>query len=211
MQFIGLGHYKRTGKDSFANYLIDEVRSRTNLRIVKRSLAWKLKQICYELYAWAGHQTPEWYDTKEGEHFREVVLPAIGLSPRDIWIKFGTDAVRDNVYRRTWLDYLLKSDHDADIVVVPDVRFPDEAKAFQEAGAHLVKIVRPGYGPQAGNLPDCALWGWTCWNNVIGEDGKMDTLKAWAQQYTGWLVGLVSEPRRSPEMIADACAVEVAP
>lgn len=187
--FIGLGHYKRTGKDSFADYLVQAVCDRRiGIRITKQSLAWKLKQVCFELYAWAGLREPEYYETREGEKFREVVLPQLGKSPREIWIAFGTKAVRDHVYERTWLDYLIKSDHKHDIVIVPDVRFPNEFEELQKSGAILIKVVRPGYGPGP-NRPDRALLGRNDWSNVIGMSGEMSELESWAKMYAEWIAG----------------------
>jgi len=205
--FIGLGHYKRTGKDSFADYLIQAVSDRrAGVRVTKQSLAWKLKQICFELYAWAGLREPEYYETREGEKFREIILPAIGKSPRGIWIDFGTKAVRDNVYERTWLDYLVKSDHAHDVVIVPDVRFPNEFEELQKTGAILIKIIRPGFGPGP-NRPDRALLGRNDWSNVIGTSGKMSELEYWAKLYAGWIIG--GDPvKRDPEAILHALKIE---
>ncbi len=152
MIVIGFGHYSRTGKDSTANYMIeclDEYKS--SIRVVKRSLAWKLKQVCFELYGWAGLMPPEHYETKEGEKDRDVRLPLLNnMTPVEVWVAFGTKAVRNNVYDRTWLDYLLKTDHGCDVLIIPDIRFPNEADAIREMGGLAIKVVRPGYGPPAG-------------------------------------------------------------
>src|SRR5260370_701390 len=146
--FIGLGHYKRTGKDSFANFLIQELRDlNPDIRVVKKSLAWKMKQICHELYAWAGLREPEFYETEEGGRLRKVVWPGVGNSPRQIWITFGTNAVRDQVYIDTWLRHFFSQDYDCDVLLVPDVRFPNEVNEFEIRNGILIKVVRPGYGP----------------------------------------------------------------
>jgi hypothetical protein len=53
MKILGLGHYSRTGKDTLANKIIELNSGLTKpIKIKKISLAWKLKQICYELYGW---------------------------------------------------------------------------------------------------------------------------------------------------------------
>ena len=60
MKIIAIGHYRRVGKDTFANSLVEKARQLDpRLRVGKRSWAWKLKQICHELYAWAGLREPE--------------------------------------------------------------------------------------------------------------------------------------------------------
>jgi hypothetical protein len=206
--FIGLGHYSRTGKDTFANYLTASLAERAPcLRVVKRSLAWKLKQITYDLYAWAGMQPPEHYETHEGEKDRDVVLPALGMTPVQVWVAFGTKAVRNNVYDRTWLDYLLKVNHKADILIVPDVRFPNEADAIKEASGITIKIVRPGYGPRK-TVADRALLGYEGWDYVLGGRGSMEALNIAAQPFAIWAAGHGKKPVQTATERARELAVE---
>ena len=208
--FIGLGHYKRTGKDTFANYLVDELASiNPRLKVLKRSFAWKLKQVCHELYGWAGLREPEFYDTREGEVLREVVLPALGKSPRQIWVDFGTKAVRDQVYSHTWRDFLFKdeSTYAYDVAIVPDVRFPNETNEFEVRNGILIKVVRPGYGPGP-NRPDRELLGFQRWSNIVGDAGSVESLRDWAHQYAVWIADNGPMPVRSREEIEAAIAVE---
>lgn len=182
MKLIGLGHYSRVGKDSFANFLKQAFRAldRDNKLVVgKLSFAYKLKQITHELYGWAGLREPEFYETPDGAELRRVALPIIGLSPVDIWIKFGTDAVRNQVYDRTWVDYLLKSAcPEYDVAIITDVRFPNEADAIKQMGGMLIKVVRPGFGPISD--VDKALDGYWGWDREVGQYGTMDNLQRWA-------------------------------
>jgi hypothetical protein len=211
---IGLGHYRRVGKDTFANFLVEACRERDpKFAIRKRSFAYKLKQVCHDLYGWAGLREPEFYETLEGEKHREVVLPEIGKSPRQIWIDMGTKAVRQHVYEPTWLDYLLKGQHDLDVMVIPDVRFPNEAEAIREAGGVLVKIVRPGFGPGP-DVADRALLGYDGWDYVIGGDAgsseSIGRLRVWADRFARWLVSGEARPEQSPEDRSENLTVEVA-
>lgn len=210
---IGLGAYKRVGKDTFADFLIQACRQRDpSFAIGKRSFAHKLKQVCHDLYSWAGLREPEFYETREGEQYREVVLPEIGKSPRQIWIDMGTKAVRQHVYEPTWLDYLLKGQHDLDVLVIPDVRFPNEAKAIRDAGGVLVKIVRPGFGPGP-DVADRALLGYGGWDYVIGGDSgsseSMGRLRVWADRFACWLVDGGPRPEQTPEDRAENLKAEV--
>lgn len=187
MKIIGLGHYSRTGKDTFANALVQNLRDRhPNVRVAKIPFAWKLKMVCYELYSWDGLMPPEFYDTPEGEPLREVPLPTIGLTPVQIWVAMGTPAVRDNVWQTTWIDYLLKTDHSLDVLVIPDVRFPNEVQAIKDRGGHIIKVVRPGYGPRK-TVADRQLVGFYDWDNLIGADGNISTLREWGRIYADLL------------------------
>jgi hypothetical protein len=208
--YIGLGHYKRTGKDTFANFLKSELTSR-KISCKKVSFAWKLKQICFELYGWAGLREPEFYDTPEGEKLREVKLEALaceehpeGLSPRDIWIQMGTNAVRENVYQKTWLNYVLKTDFGVKVIIVPDVRFPNEAQGIKDLGGVLIKVVRPNYGPDErpgtpDHLnPDKALMSYEGWDYIIGASGDIRDLGEIAIQFADWIYGVGTRPTQSP-------------
>jgi hypothetical protein len=207
MKIIAIGHYRRVGKDTFANYVIDHVHRRNpSIRIGKRSWAWKLKQICYELYAWAGLREPEFYETEPGASLREVPLPGVNKSPRQIWIDFGTPAVREQVYADTWLDYLLKNEHPLDVMLIPDTRFFNEAEAVLDQGGELAKIVRPGFGPGP-NRPDRELLGYKRWTNVFGETGDIQELERWAERYAIWLCG-GEKPSRSAKEMEQALAIE---
>jgi hypothetical protein len=209
MIVIGLGHYSRTGKDTTANYLIDCLSEyQSNLKVLKRSLAWKLKQICFELYGWAGIKPPEHYETKEGEKDRDIKLPLLNnMTPVEVWVAFGTKAVRNNVYDRTWLDYLLLTDHKCDILVIPDVRFPNEADAIKETGGLAIKVVRPGFGPRK-TVADRALMGYDGWDYVIGAEGTMASLQCWASKFAHYLATGMNKPSQTKAEREAALKVE---
>lgn len=193
MIIIGLGHYSRTGKDTFANALVDILHEMNpKLQVGKRSFASKLKEITHELYSWAGLGNEDYYNDPAHEQEREVVLPAMGMTPVEVWVKFGTPAVREQVYAQTWVDYLLKSNHGLDVLIIPDVRFPNEVEAIHKEGGHLIKIIRDGYGPKM-NIADLTLINYNGWNNIIGDrppgcvDGMMN-LRKWAARYAACIV-----------------------
>ena len=81
MKIIAVGHYSRVGKDTFANYLTEELNEYApTLKVTKLNFAWKLKDIAHQLYAWAGVREPEYYDTPGGAIARDVILPALGMT-----------------------------------------------------------------------------------------------------------------------------------
>jgi hypothetical protein len=201
--FLGFGHYSRTGKDTTANYFL----SHYGDGVLKRSFAWKLKQITYELYAWAGLMPPEYYETPEGAKARDIKLPGLDMTPVEVWVAFGTEAIRKNVYQGTWVDYLLKNDHKCDVLVIPDVRFPNEAEAIKTAGGKIVKVVRPGYGPR-NTVADRALIGYDGWDYVIGESGEMDDLDNWACLFAMAARREIAWPRQTAEERKAALTVE---
>lgn len=210
MKIIGLGHYSRTGKDTFANAVVAWFRANSKLSAKKIPFAWKLKQICHDLYAWDGMREPEFYDTLDGEKFRDIKLPTVGKTPVEIWVAMGTPAIREKVYERTWIDFLLKSDHQCDVLVVPDVRFPNETSAILDAGGTLHKVVRPGYGPR-NTVADRALLGYKGWNYIWGAHGDIDRLRVEAYSVAAAVDGLSEWPVQTEEDRRAALAVEKLP
>ena len=67
------------------------------------------------------------------------------LSPRQAYQWFGTDLMRKNVSPNIWLDLALKGDGS---IVIPDVRFDNEAEAVRTAeplgGSLLIHVEREG-------------------------------------------------------------------
>jgi len=184
-RYIGLGHYSRTGKDTLANYLVLALKRR-KITASKVPLAWKLKDIAHQLYGWAGVREPEYYDTKSGEAARDVKIDALGATPVELWVKLGTPAIREQVYDRTWLDFVLQSDHGVDVVVTPDIRNPNEVDGYLERDALLVKVVRPGVSPRK-TVTDQALVGYKGWHLTVGSTGKLEELYAWSKAIANWI------------------------
>jgi len=230
---IGLGHYSRTGKDTFANALIDTLQEMApKLRVGRKGFASKLKEITHDLYGWAGVQDEAYYNVPANEHERDVKLPALDMTPIEVWVQFGTPAVREQVYDLTWVDYLLKTDHGLDVIVISDVRFPNEIKAIQDTGGHLIKIVRDGYGPKM-TVADLALIYHTDWDNVIGDlptpvtCSGIENLRQWAARYAAHIIktspprvtglniyrapGSLDALKRSQQEINEALAVQRMP
>jgi len=48
----------------------------------------------------AGVKIPYYYEVNPQE--KETLIPALGMTVRDLWIKMGTYAIRDNVFKDTW-------------------------------------------------------------------------------------------------------------
>jgi hypothetical protein len=202
MKVVGLGAYSRVGKDSLANALLAALPS--GLRAAKKSFAWQLKVQAHELYAWAGLREPAFYETKEGEKYRDIAL-AFGKTPVEVWVALG-NSLRDSIYDRTWIDYVLKGTKDLDVVVIPDVRYPNECAAIRQVGGTLIKVVRPGYGPRK-TIADRALVGYTGWDYVFGESGQMAELQGRATDIARWLAGGAA-PLQTPAEREAALSVE---
>lgn len=175
MKILAFGHQKRVGKDTAAKFVMTHLRSTNRVRHAqKKGFADKLKQICYDLYSWAGLMPGPWYEENGNAHLKEVVLPKLGKSPRQIWIAFGNE-VKNAAYPDTWIDYLLHNSN-CDFLIISDMRFPNEADKIRALGGKVIKITKPDV-PHTSDAADDPLLSYTNWDghivNIQGELGKL--------------------------------------
>jgi|GEM_PF-6447744 len=89
---IAFGHRKQVGKDSAAKFLCSYIRmNQNNSNCQIKGFADKVKDIAYQIYSWAGLMPGEYYESDETQKFKDIVLPAIGKTPRDLWIAVGME------------------------------------------------------------------------------------------------------------------------
>lgn len=137
MLVIGLGHKREVGKDLVGQLLKTELTIKfPQKQVVKTAFAMPLYQTAHKMFAWAGMQTKQYYDENKEE--KEIVLPKIGKSPRQILIEIGLKF--REVYADVWLDYAMNTQ--ADILIITDLRFPNEAEKIKQAGGQTVIILR---------------------------------------------------------------------
>lgn len=170
MKIIGLGHYSRTGKDTLANVMMSELQQR-GFSVEKAPFAWKIKLIAHDLYGWAGLREPEFYDTIEGAPFRDIILPALGKTPVQIWVEVGN--LFREVYPETWLGYSLRPRiNPPDFLFIPDVRFDNEVAAMKARDAYLLLVTREGVSPRP-TISDQQLLGKKWYHEHIKNDGDI--------------------------------------
>ena len=117
----------------------------------------------------AGLREGSFYD--EHPEFKEVPLQAIGKSPRQIYIEFGTSVGR-SIYEHTWLEFVLKMK--ADKKFISDLRFPNEALAVLHAGGQVWRIDNPRQ-EMHDDVADSAMKDFNQWTGVIVNDGDLHT------------------------------------
>lgn len=178
---VGIGHRKRVGKDTFAGLLAKSLEN-LGFEVLQEGFADKLKDVCNQIYGWAGIERADFYDRFPAE--REKRNPILGMTPREPWIKFGTNAVRREVYDDTWLDYLLMQQGRCDVLIIPDVRFRNEFNRIRSDGGILIKVSRLS-APKSTDIADCNLDDETTWDYVVHNEGDMAGLEATARAIAG--------------------------
>lgn len=76
-----------------------------------------------------------------------------------------------------WVEKLRRRTEGLDRIVVPDVRFENEAAFVRESGGYLLKVVRPDH-TWDDHASERDLDGWTNWDVVILNDGTVADLEA---------------------------------
>jgi hypothetical protein len=167
---IGFGHRSRVGKDTCSKFLNTELRM-AGIKTAHVSFAWKLKEVCYDLYAWAGLKKPIHYENFPAD--RQIKLPHLNMTPVEIWVAVG-NKLRE-VYARTWIDAALRGQQNVDVVIVSDVRYQNEIDAIKELGGVNYKVIKPD-APILDTVADNALEGFTGWDGIIENVGTLNEL-----------------------------------
>lgn len=144
MQILGVSAKKQCGKSTF----IDFVTKHAHCSVIQVRFANKLKRIVLDCFA-----DPQWcltIDDLDLEENKNRVCPC-GLTIRQLLQKVGTDWFR-NTDSDVWIramgnelaDSILREGLDPDdtLVVVPDVRFPNELEALQRMEGMVVRLLR---------------------------------------------------------------------
>jgi hypothetical protein len=172
MRILAFGHKSRTGKDTATKLLIDYLkRSNPELRVERRAFADKVKDISYQLYKYHGLQPREYYD--ENPEARAIKLPTIDMDPVEIWVAVG-NKLRE-VYSETWVDLILL-DCSADLIIISDLRYPNEAKRIHQLGGMCVRIDKADAAIR-NTVADKALNGYSEWDRVFSNNSTKDDLQ----------------------------------
>jgi hypothetical protein len=109
--------------------------------------------------------------------------------------RFGTDVCRSLFGDGIWLELAGRrvAAADAQIVVVPDIRFDNEAAWVRDHGGVLIHVIRPGVGPINGHASDALDWLRNVEVMGIVNSGTLDELRATVDDLVdAWLEPVVA-------------------
>tara|TARA_B100000405_G_scaffold301311_1_gene262439 strand:- start:416 stop:1027 length:612 start_codon:yes stop_codon:yes gene_type:complete len=139
---IGICGLIGSGKDTIAEYLIQEH------NYEKLSFADKLKDSVATMFDWDRELLDGKTDTsrKWRESVDEYWTQETGeqITPRYVLQLFGTECMRDGFYDGIWVSLTKKKilDNPGKNFVIPDVRFPNEAKMIYEIKGQVWRVKR---------------------------------------------------------------------
>jgi hypothetical protein len=130
---IGITGNLHTGKDTLADLMI-KFRPGT---FYKYSFAKPMKDIAVKIF---GFTEAQMYEPDK----KQEVDPFWDITPRKFLQLMGTDMFRDTFRDDVWIKMAEKSmmEHPDIHMMVPDVRFDNEAEFIKDQGGFLIKIVR---------------------------------------------------------------------
>jgi len=168
---VGFGHRAQSGKDAAADYLVKRY------GFTRRAFGDALKEAASVIF---GIPLADFHDTSKKasiDHFWGVTL-------RYILQKVGTECMRSGYDQDVWVKSLQRhiiNHREVTDWVIPDVRFPNEARAIKEWGGIVVQIERPGFGGPdnigiKGHPSEMAMEDFTGWDQWIKNNGTLDDL-----------------------------------
>ena len=144
---IGMCGLIGTGKDTVADILVN------NYNFIKVSFADKLKDGVATVFSWdremlegTTDESRTWREQKDEFWIRETNEH---ITPRLVLQMFGTDCMRNGFYNGIWVSIVKQQiiNNPNKNFVIPDVRFPNEAKMIKEVNGEVWRICR-GPDPQ---------------------------------------------------------------
>lgn len=132
LKILGITGKMFSGKDTVAEFLHFAFR---NSRIT--SFAYPMKQMMIDYF---GFTHDDLY-TIEGKNSYNDFW---GMTNRDALQKIGTECFRNNFHTDTWLKTMEVNiiNNPTKLIIIPDVRFPNEAELVHALDGSILKIVR---------------------------------------------------------------------
>ncbi len=175
---LGLSGWARSGKDTVADYLVEnhgytkvsfaqpmkEAMYRLNPRITVNEMSNTALRVAVDVYGWEG--------------LKERSPDIRGLLQR-----FGTEVGREMFGDDFWVDYALSNIPDGAKAVIADVRYPNEANAIKALGGKVFRVSRDGVGPANEHASEHALDGYE-FDGQIDNNGTIEGLLEYVRQAT---------------------------
>lgn len=103
---------------------------------------------------------------------KEAKIPWLGKSVREV-LQFLGNTVRENLDKDFWVKSLFIN-REGDLII-PDVRYKNEATAVRSRGGILIRVNRPGFNGD-GHISETELDNFTDFHYVINNDGNLEEL-----------------------------------
>lgn len=188
MIILGLGHKKQQGKDTLADELTEALRSSDPLC---RPFAVPLKMLAMQAF---GLTYDQCYGTDKKKNEKTLVTEStLGISgetmlltAREVLQKLGIKMREQfpGIWKRA--PFRVARQERSGALIIPDVRFEDEAYSTQERGGLLIRVIRPGHELWDTNESETALDGFRNWDITWINDGELVDVADVAEIIVNW-------------------------
>lgn len=170
---IGLSGYAQTGKDTVAKHLVEHYGyNRIAFADPMREALYALNPTITDIPELAGVRL-QWLVDKMGWDFVKVDSP----ETRGLLQRFGTEVGRKLWGENFWVDRAMEKASQFDLVVITDVRFPNEYQAIKEAGGEVWRIEKVGVDAVNAHASETSLDG-HFFDGIITNNSTIDDLYA---------------------------------
>jgi len=168
IQVIGISGYARSGKDTVAEKLAE-------VGYVRGSFADAIREALYRLNPTVGEELLKAKVDRLGWETAKAI-PEV----RELLQRFGTEVGREMFGDNIWIDYLFDSLSDGSKIVIPDVRYPNEADAITALGGAVWRVERDGVNAINGHISDSAMNDYS-FDTVVYNNGTIEELYQWVE------------------------------
>ena len=171
MKIFGISGKTQSGKSTVADYIAHGLADDGHSVFIvgfSRGVKWEF----VDLYGW--NWSGKYMNSLTDLDQQDVKdMPFKGKTVRDELIRIGIEYRKEdpNVWVNWWKDYLKGFDDDV-VVIVPDVRYPNEVKAIQDMGGVVIRLIRNPIDAQdetetALDFADEGHWNCQYFNHII--------------------------------------------
>ena len=138
MKIIGISGRMKAGKTTVARHLLSIISSTTSpiTYISTNGFFSYPKKVFADLFGYSGVDMDS-QEFKDDVHYcgktNRVLMQEFGRKMREIWL---------DIWVEHWKEGVLDLTQDDQLVIVPDVRFPNEVKAIQDMGGIVIRLTR---------------------------------------------------------------------
>lgn len=176
MKLIGITGKKRTGKDTIAVALASFLLENEQVTVDIEHFANPIREIG-DIFGWSQEQM---------HNDKDQIHPIWGISWRKFAQQIGTDVFRNTWRTDVWLRIMdMRIDPSTDFVIIPDIRFDNEADYIKSRGGMVIQVLRDT-GEEDTHESEQGIW---LSDLTIMNNSTLDNLHARCRQLATYLIG----------------------
>lgn len=191
--YVGIAGKKFHGKDTFARYVREWLEER-GVEVRRRGFSDSLKEEVADLLSPFLVGSPRWMHTPV-DTLRDDLVDLLNHGSKEDKEPFrlmlqwwGVEFRRQMFNSEYWLRSLelwaASEFHETKktlVVLVPDLRMPNECRFIKNADGVLVKVYRPRMDASDQHTTETALDDYKDWDRLILNDGTAEDMRLWAR------------------------------